>query len=93
MMQHVSRLPTPEPRFPMAKAVKIIADRHGLDSADIMGRSRRPSIAHARQEVFWLARQDGLSFAEIADYFGMDHTTVFYGVKKVDQRIAQGSNN
>jgi chromosomal replication initiation ATPase DnaA len=58
------------------------ARQHGCTVIDIYSLTRRPSIVAARHEAMWSARQLGLSYPEIGDIFGKDHTTVISAVRK-----------
>lgn len=58
----------------------------GVSVAEIMSRSRVRRIVHARQEVFWLAREAGKSTGEIGRFFGFDHTTVMHGCRAHEHR-------
>jgi len=93
MKKIADRLPPVKDRgLSIDAAVGVVAARHGVTPSEIMNRSRRPSISHPRQEAYWLARQSGASFRDIADYFGMDHTSIMHGCKQVDKRISEAQN-
>lgn len=56
----------------------------GVTRADICGRSRMQSAAHARAEVWFLMRtfpERAYSSTEIGAIFDRDHTTVLTGIK------------
>lgn len=58
----------------VAKATRVRAD-------ELMGPSRRPVIAHARQEVMYLCRAlTQHSYGVIGRLLSRDHTTILYGV-------------
>lgn len=50
------------------------------------GRSRK--VANIRQLAFWLADQFYYSHDDIADHFGLERTTVGYGVRKMAKAMA-----
>jgi len=81
------RLPEPRRTIQIDAAVAIVAQRYGITPSVIMSKSKCQSSVAPRQEVFWLARQAGLPWQQIANYFGMDHSTIIHGVKAVDERI------
>ena len=89
MRRHLKELPQPPKVHPLDEAVDLIAKRHGVTAEALLNHNRRRFISHARQEVFWLARKEGLSYPEIATYFDMDHTTVIHGFRQVERRISE----
>lgn len=62
--------------------------RRGVSLSEIMSRNRVHRIAHARQEVMWLAREAGKSTVEIGRFFGFDHTTVLHGCRAHERRMS-----
>jgi chromosomal replication initiation ATPase DnaA len=72
-------------------AVYLLIDEcarvHGCSVVEVNSRSRRPRIVAARHEAMWCARQMGLSYPEIGDVFGCDHTTVISAVRQFGRRM------
>jgi chromosomal replication initiation ATPase DnaA len=55
----------------------------------VLGHSRNANVAAARQLLYWLLRQDGLSYPKIGALVGRHHTTVIHGVRAVNDGIRQ----
>lgn len=80
----------------VADAVVIeVAARTGVNARDIRGKHLNRYIIPARHEVFWTLRQithpDGTpkySFPAIAAVFDMDHTSVMFGCRQHEKRLA-----
>jgi len=51
---------------------------------EILSSSRHRDVVHARQVAAWLLRAGGLSSPQIGRILGRDHTTVLYGVNRVE---------
>lgn len=69
--------------------VDRVAQDAGVSSAAIMGGGRMQPVAHARQRVFYLAREAGFSLMHIARAMGRDHATVHHGIRAEMARRAQ----
>ena len=54
----------------------------------IYARRREPQYVFARQLAFFIARRAGYSLPQIGSHYQRDHTTVLYGIRKVEQAIA-----
>ena len=67
----------------IAAEVGALAD---LSPAEIMGRSRRPLIAEARQIVMFAAHRQGISVPEIARVMVRDVSTVRHGIEAEARR-------
>lgn len=73
-----------------------VAAKHGVRIAELEGPGRWRSLAYARFEAFYLARQvvrqDGKprwSYPTIGRYFGgRDHATVIHGVRRHQKMMA-----
>jgi chromosomal replication initiation ATPase DnaA len=63
----------------IAAIATVVSEEFGFD---IRKPGRVYARAHARWLAWYVARQHGYSLPEIGRYFGMDHTTVLYGVEK-----------
>lgn len=80
----------PRPRITLRRIVAEIERFQGMAPGTLHERTRRVHIAHARQAAFYLARKytrPRLSLPQIGDEFGMDHTTVMYGLSAVNLRL------
>lgn len=68
-------------------AVRVAAQACGLDTSVLRGHAKTRSHVDARFLAWWLAhRVGGISLPKLAACWGMDHTSVLYGVRKVDGR-------
>jgi hypothetical protein len=66
--------------------VNATAELLDLDTADLLGRSRRQPIAYARQLAYWAAREvTALSLPELGRYFGRHHSTVHHGAAEIER--------
>lgn len=71
------------PRERQLHVVALIAARHGLTAADLLGRDRRDHVARARWHAWYqLRRQFGSSLNQIGRLFRRDHTTILYGLRR-----------
>lgn len=67
-----------------------VALRTGLLYSDLKRESRVQDLVAARHRVFFGARVGaGKALTEIGKFFGLDHSTVHYGVKK-HERVLRG---
>ncbi len=73
----------------MGDILSVVARHYNVSEADLLGRSRRKAIAHARQMVMYLAREEtNTSLPQIGRALGgRDHTTVLYGSEKIASQI------
>lgn len=72
----------------MLDVVREVCAAHHVTIGQVCGRARHASIATARHAVWTLVRRRfGLSYPEIGELFGVDHTTVMAGVKKAQPRV------
>lgn len=69
------------------------AEAHGLTLDELMTRTNRRKISHARHAAMWAMwqchRRDGVpsySLPQIGAFFGLDHTTVLYGLRAYAER-------
>ncbi len=64
---------------------RSVADYYGITVADIVSKSRKSNLAHARQVAMYLAKElTNKSLPEIGSIFGgRDHTTVIYACRKI----------
>ena len=74
----------------LLELVDAVGRRRGVTRAELCGRRRTTAIARARQEAWWLLRNDPLrcfSYTEIASLFERDHSTVLAGVAAHARRL------
>ena len=67
-------------------AISMVACVTGVPGVVILGGSRGPQVTRARHIAMYLAYilgGDDVSTLDIGDYFGRDHSTVVYAIKKV----------
>ena len=65
--------------------IDIVAQRYGMQSADLTGKRRSQDIALARQVAMYICRElTELSTTAIGKAFGRDHTTVLHGCEKIE---------
>ena len=75
----------------MRDVAALVAERHGLSLAELKGPSATRRIAWPRQEAYALIRKHcpNISYPQIGQFFGgRDHTTVIYGVRAHEARVA-----
>ncbi len=72
----------------MLDLVREVCAAHHVTLGQVCGRARHMSIAQARHAVWTIVRiRFGLSYPEIGELFGVDHTTVMQGVRKARPRV------
>lgn len=78
------------PRAPWRITAGMVAMKHGLSLADLIGPSRRRKVARPRQEAFAAVQEKhGYSLPKIGRLFGgRDHTTVLHGIREHAKRVA-----
>jgi chromosomal replication initiation ATPase DnaA len=69
--------------------LNYVAAAFNVDPDAVLGHSRAANVAAARQLLYWLLRQDGLSYPVIGALVGRHHTTVIHGVRAVNDGIAE----
>lgn len=79
----------PAPVKRMADIAAEVAQANGLTLAELRSRNRAQRIARPRHEAMAKIHQTGrYTLTQIARFFGMDHTTVLYGVRQYEARAA-----
>jgi chromosomal replication initiator protein len=68
------------------KILEAVANYEGIAVEDLTGQNRSAKIAVPRQIAMYLLREiNDISFPQIGELLGgRDHTTVMYGIKKID---------
>jgi hypothetical protein len=70
------------PKISWREAAEEVARTHGQSLDSVLQKSSRTPVCVARWAVFALLSGRGWSSQKIAHLFGMDHTTVLYGLKR-----------
>lgn len=78
-------------RLTPRQIVEAVATHYEVSMRDITGSKRKHEIVVARQVAMFLLRDKlSLQFEKIAEVLGgKDHTTIMYGVSKVENRLSQ----
>ena len=69
--------------------IAAVAKRHGIAPQTIVGISRRPAAARARTEVWWLARQRGVTDEALGAAFDRDRSTVSEALRRFEDTLAR----
>ena len=78
----------PEP-IKIETIISEVANTYNVSENDILSNRRTASLARARQVAMYIARETtGLSFKQIGENFGKDHSTVLYNVRQVEEFIS-----
>lgn len=68
------------------RVVEAVSGATGVAVERIKGRQKAKEVVNARHISFWLLRNDiGLTLPWIAHFFDVDHTSVLYGVKRIER--------
>lgn len=79
------------PRAWARALVRDLAAERGFSVAEMTGGSRTRPVAWARQHAIWLiARETGLSLAQIGLIFNRDHTTILHSIRA--ENLRQGAS-
>ena len=57
---------------------------------DITDKSRKMGVTTARFVAFYWLRKNGYTCMEVAEMFGMHHSTVSYGVQEIEDFLSIG---
>ena len=69
------------------EVIEMLSSKLGVDITD---KSRKRGVTTARFVAFHWLRKMGYTCMEVADMFGMHHSTVSYGVMEVDDFLSIG---
>jgi len=74
------------------RVINVISQLIGVEPYQLMERCRKHKISHPRQVAMMIIRDEcpGLSLPAIARAFGMDHNTVFNGIRRARGYVAEG---
>ena len=69
--------------------VTEVCEKHKIGRVEILSRTRRYPVVHARHEAMWRMRNETtLSLPEIAKRLGgLDHTTVLHGIRRHEAKM------
>ena len=73
-----------------AESVEVIEMLSRKLGVDITDKSRKRNTTTARFVAFHWLRENGYTCTEVAEMFGMHHSTVSYGVMEVDDFLSIG---
>ena len=78
-------------KLTIADVVQAVTDHYAVTMRDLTGKSRTQAISVPRQVCMYLCRQHtDESLESIGRFFGnRDHTTVMYGVQKIQKRVKE----
>ena len=77
------------PKMQVSRIKRDIAHKHGVSVEDIDGPRRTAKIARARQEAMWLAyRGTRITLTPLGRLFNRDHTSVLWGIRQHEARMA-----
>ena len=80
-------VPTPE------LIISEVCRFYSIEESTLRGTLKNKGTAEARQIAMYLIRKmTNLSLPDIAKEFGKNHTTVLYGLRRVEQELANTSN-
>ena len=68
--------------------LQIVSNVTGISLDEIIGKKRSAKIAGARQLSMYMLHLKGLSFHKCANILNCDHSTVFHGVKRINELIS-----
>lgn len=71
--------------------LRYAARRTGVHERDILGNARFKFVVHARWAVMAGLHRRGWSYARIGKLMKKDHTTIMYGVHKVNELVQHDS--
>jgi chromosomal replication initiator protein len=74
--------------------IERVADYFHLEKGDLLSRSRKQSVARARQIAMYLCRElTDESYAHIGSRFGgRDHSTVIHAYRKIEKALGSDSD-
>jgi chromosomal replication initiator protein len=74
--------------------IRRVAAYFSLSPEEITGRQRKPALVFARQTAMYLCRDIlGVSYPALGQIFGgKDHSTVIYGIRKIEKYIVTHKN-
>lgn len=73
-------------RHTVHQIIDAVSEQTGIPAKRILGPRRDAPTARARQIVMYEARLAGLSYPQIGDALGRDHSSVVHGVRVEKKR-------
>jgi hypothetical protein len=89
----IYRKPAPQPvthvHDPSHREIlKRVCWLHGVDAADVLGRTKVASVTLARQHFAWLLRRHTkLTSMAVGQILGRDHSTILHSEARIDREI------
>lgn len=68
------------------KIVDAVSEQTGIPARHILSQKRTAPVCRARQIVMYEARLAGLSYPQIGDALGRDHSSVVHGARAEKKR-------
>jgi len=78
-------------RVGLQEICEAVVDRFKVKLSDLQSKKRTKRVAFPRQVCMYMARElTDLTLADIGAHFGgRDHTTVIYGIERIEERIGR----
>jgi hypothetical protein len=81
----------PTNRF--TRMLREVAAMHGMDPEIVKSPTRKPDVIKVKQEILYKAKNElKMGVSQIGNMLKVSHSTVIYGVKCHEKRIASGAN-
>jgi len=81
----------PTNRF--TRMLREVAAIHGMDPEIVKSPTRKPDVIKVKQEILYKAKNElKMGVSQIGNMLKVSHSTVIYGVKCHEKRIASGAN-
>jgi hypothetical protein len=72
--------------------LREVAEMHGLDPEIVKSQTLKQNVLKVRQELFYRAKNElKLGYSQIGHLMHTTHSTVIYGYKRHEKRLAQGA--
>jgi chromosomal replication initiation ATPase DnaA len=82
----------PIPRIPISEILRAVCDTFNVTQIEIMSSRRKAEWVCARHVCYWLCRElTPASYPQIGRTFDRDHSSIMYGIGRVDERIREGT--
>ena len=67
---------------------KVIAENYQISVSELKGRNKTKKFIIPRQIAIYIARKiTEISYTELGDEFGKDHSTIMYNYQKIEDEI------
>jgi chromosomal replication initiation ATPase DnaA len=81
-----------KPRPTVRSVLLAVARENDMTVAQLLSQRTGLRVTRIRQEAMYRAKiETGRSYAEIGRAFGMDHSTIIYGVRQHLARVSAGA--